>query len=185
MNTELIKLDEGEQILKVVRKHWFILFSHMSGVIIAGCMPFAALVLWASSDTVASLISHAHLGEVGVSFAVGAWSLIVFITAHVVWADYYLDMWIITNRRLISIDQQGFFRRSVSSFRFERLQDVTVTIKGIIQTLLDFGSISADTAGHDPFEVYGLPNPRSIKSLILEHADQAFTKESLNKNAGL
>lgn len=172
MTTELIKLEDDETILQTVRKHWFILLSQMAGIVIAGLLPFILLITFASSDTVATLFSEIHFAGSTVSFFFGAWLLIIWITLFGIWTDYYLDLWIITNKRIISIDQQGFFRRSVSSFRFERLQDITVDIHGFIETLLDFGRIKADTAGHEPFIIRGIPNPRGVKSLIFEHADR-------------
>lgn len=171
MNTELIKLEEDETILKVVRKHWFILFSQMFGVVIAGILPFILIALSSAFSITTTLLTELRVDGTVISFFSGVWLLIINIALVGIWTDYYLDMWIITNKRIISIDQQGFFRRSVSSFRFERLQDITVDIKGFIETMLDFGRITADTAGHDPFTIRGIPNPRGVKALILEHAD--------------
>lgn len=172
MNTELIKLEENETILKVVRKHWFILFSQVFGVVLAGVLPFIMIALSSAFAVTTTLLTEFRVDGTIISYFSGVWLLIVNIALVGIWTDYYLDMWIITNKRIISIDQQGFFRRSVSSFRFERLQDITVDIKGFIETMLDFGKITADTAGHDPFTIRGIPNPRGVKSLILEHADQ-------------
>lgn len=174
MNTELIKLEPNESILRVVRKHWFILFSQVFSIGIAGVFPFALIFLGSLFPLLSDLIAKLHVTATHISFFSGAWLLLVHIALVGIWTDYYLDMWIITNKRIISIDQQGFFRRSVSSFRFERLQDITIDIRGIIETMLDFGRITADTAGHDPFTIRGIPNPREVKSLILEHADQVI-----------
>lgn len=172
MNTELIKLEPDERILRIVRKHWFILFSQIVGISVAGIFFFIFIGILPSLLSASPAFASIHITGSFISFLSGVWLLIFTITLMGVWTDYYLDMWIITNKRIISIDQQGFFRRSVSSFRFERLQDITVNIKGFIETMLDFGRITADTAGHDPFTINGIPNPRGVKSLILENADQ-------------
>lgn len=172
MNTELIKLEENEMILKVVRKHWFIIFSQVFSIVLAGVLPFILIAISSAFTVTNTLLTELHVDGIIISYFSGVWLLIVNIALVGIWTDYYLDMWIITNKRIISIDQQGFFRRSVSSFRFERLQDITVDIKGFIETMLDFGKITADTAGHDPFTIRGIPNPRGVKSLILEYADQ-------------
>ena len=90
-----------------------------------------------------------------------------------IWTDYYLDLWTITNRRIIAIDQRGLFRRAVASFRYERLQDINIEINGFIATMLDFGELRAQTASayRDAFEIKGIPHPRDIKALILRAAD--------------
>ena len=177
MNTELVKLEADENILKVVRKHWFILFSHTIGLVFMSLIPVFFVAFWSISDTASQLLLSAYIDGAVISFFMGAWFLIVLVAVLGVWTDYYLDMWIITNKRIISIDQQGFFRRSVSSFRFERLQDITVDIKGFIETMLDFGRMTADTAGSEPFIIRGIPNPRAVKGLILEYADQVHTHQ--------
>jgi hypothetical protein len=56
----------------------------------------------------------------------------------------------------------------VSNFRLERLQDIKVTIKGIIPTLLNYGTVRAQTASaaESNFTSPGLPAPRELQSLI-------------------
>ena len=106
-------------------------------------------------------------------FFYSAWLLTLWMGVFNSWTNYYLDVWIVTNRRIITIDQKGFFRRSVSSFKLEKLQDITVEIQGIIATLLDYGSVNAETASHtDEFDARGLPHPREIKSVILRAIDE-------------
>jgi hypothetical protein len=90
-----------------------------------------------------------------------------------IWTDHYLDIWVITSRRIININQVNLFRRQTASFQLERLQDITVEVSGIIETLLDFGTINAVTASgiHEEFRARHLPKPQQIKSLILQAAD--------------
>ena len=91
-----------------------------------------------------------------------------------VWTHYYLDLWVISDRRIIVIDQRGFFNRKVSSFRLERMQDIKVTITGIIATLLNFGTIRAQTAGANEsnFASGGMPDPRGVQALIQGAMDE-------------
>jgi len=172
-DTEQLKLEEGEEIVRIVRKHWFILFTKTASIVLSWILPFVFLWLFLSSSDVRVQLPQIADFYRPLTFFGGAWTLLVWIALFSMWTDYYLDMWIITTKRVIAIDQRGFFNRSVASFRLERLQDITVDIKGIIATLLDFGSVSADTASHsDVFVIRGAPNPREIKSLIQSFADK-------------
>ncbi len=174
MDTEQLKLEPEEAVLRLVRKHWFILLCRTAGIVFGGLAPLILITLILASDTGARLVPNIHLFYKPAVFFGTAWSLMVWMVLFGSWTDYYLDMWLITNKRVIAIDQRGFFNRSVASFRLERLQDITVDIRGIIPTLLDFGTVKADTASHsDVFVIRGAPRPREIKSLIQEHADQA------------
>jgi hypothetical protein len=89
------------------------------------------------------------------------------------WTHYYLDLWIITDRRIILVDQIHFFNRRVSIFRLERLQDIEFEITGIIPTILNFGTVKAQTASsfESNFKTSGLPDPRGIQSIIQKATD--------------
>ncbi len=173
MIIEQLKLEGDETILKTVRKHWFILLMQTLGIIVLGIAPLIMMSIVLGSQFTAPFIASPELLYGPATFFGAGWLIIVWMVLFGAWTDYYLDMWVITNKRLIAVDQQGFFHRSVASFRFERLQDITIEIRGIIATLLDIGSIRADTAGHsESFVIKGVPHPRDVKALIQEHADQ-------------
>ncbi len=95
-----------------------------------------------------------------------------------VWTHYYLDLWVITDRRIIVIDQIHFFNRKVSSFRLERLQDIKVRISGILPTLLNYGTIRAQTASaaESNFTSPALPDPRGLQALIQGAMDERLKK---------
>jgi len=91
----------------------------------------------------------------------------------VIWTHYFLDLWIVTDRRIISVEQIHFFNRNVAIFRLERLQDIEFKIKGLIQTFFNFGTISAQTAGHMEanFTSCGMPNPDQLQATIQKAMD--------------
>ena len=41
------------------------------------------------------------------------------------WLDYYLDIWVITDERIVNIEQKGLFSREISTQQLYRIQDVT------------------------------------------------------------
>ncbi|MFT5036850.1 MAG: energy-coupling factor transporter transmembrane protein EcfT [Candidatus Azotimanducaceae bacterium] len=171
---EKIKLEEDEPILLMVRRHWFVLFARMLTVVFAAAAPFFILGI-ASMQTATMGIVDTILTNYSnqVYFLSALWLLLNWTTLAYIWTDHYLDMWIITDRRIIAIDQKSLFVRSIGSFRLERLQDMNIEISGFIATILNYGTIEAQTASgsEEEFRVHNMPNPREIKSLILEAAD--------------
>jgi hypothetical protein len=172
---EKIKLEETEEVLTIVRKHWFIIVTELFGTFMMLILPFFLLFILAilPSELInfkPFLSSHTTVFV----FAVAAWSLICLLTGFTIWTHYFLDLWIITDRRIILIDQVNFFNRNVSIFRLERLQDIEFIVKGIIPTLLNFGTIKAQTAGaHESnFTTNGLPDPRSLQAIIQSAMDR-------------
>lgn len=170
--TERIQLDADERILLVVRKHWFILLRETIVLVLLFVIPTS--IYFFAGDALSALLPIAQLPHTGVMalFFISLWGLVIWMMLFLIWTDYYLDMWTLTDRRIITIDQRGLFRRAVASFRYERLQDINVEINGFIATFLDFGELHAQTAGHDTdFKIAGIPHPREVKALILRSAD--------------
>jgi hypothetical protein len=163
-----IALESDEKVLMTVRKHWFIITIEMLGVLFFALMPLLILVatLWLPLSF--NIASYLTTYSSTIIFSIAAWLLLSSLAAVATWTHYYLDLWVITDRRIIVIEQVRFFNRKVSNFRLERLQDIKVTIKGIIPTLLNFGTVRAQTASsaESNFTSTGLPAPRELQSLI-------------------
>ncbi len=171
---EKIQLEKTEAILKIVRRHWFIIVSELFAVVIASVLPFAiiiALVLLPQDLQFVNLVDPIVMK--GLIFGISAWLLFTVMVGFMLWTNYYLDTWIVTDRRIIYIDQRSFFDRNVSMFRLERLQDIEIRTKGIIQHFLNFGTISAQTAGstENNFISTGLPDPRGLQATIQRATD--------------
>ena len=171
---EKIQLEPDEKILKTVRKHWFVIVGELFGSFVLLVTPFFFLVLIAIFPDAltkfhVNFFNHAAL----ISYFIAGWSVLSLMSAFMIWTHYYLDLWIITDRRIILIDQITFFNRNVSIFRLERLQDIEFTIKGILPTLLNFGTLTAQTASavESNFRSNGLPDPRGLQAIIQKAMD--------------
>ena len=156
---EKIELETDEEIIAIIRRHWFYLFKQVFFVFVLMLLPLVLPLLFANlSPFTGSLTAYTpHL-----LFLYAFWLLVLWMLLAMIWTDHYLDIWTITNRRIIKIDQVALFRRQTGSFRLEKLQDLNVEINGIIATLLDFGTIHAQTASgkDDEFSASYLPKPQ-------------------------
>jgi hypothetical protein len=170
---EEIKMEPGEEVLRIVRKHWFIIVSELFGAFIGALLPF--FILFGISLVPPAWIGNINLLEFLplIAFVIAGWLVLILVTAFTIWTHYYLDLWVITDRRIILIDQVTFFNRNVSIFRLERLQDIEYYIKGIIPTFLNFGTIKAQTASafESNFKTTGLPDPRGLQATIQSAMD--------------
>ena len=102
--------------------------------------------------------------------------IILWQISVVVFVNYYLDCWIITNERTISTELKTLFSRNVSSISHNRIQDITVEVKGFLQTFLNYGNLQIQTAGkfHE-FIFKEIPEPYKTKELIF-NAQKEFRK---------
>lgn len=170
---EKIELESDEHVIKTVRKHWFLITIELGVIVLFGLMPvflfMGVLALPSESFIIAFFETQTPL----IIFGLAAWLLMSTLAAATAWTGYYLDLWVITDRRIIVIEQIYYFNRRVSNFRLERLQDIKVSIAGIIPTLLNYGTIRAQTASasENNFESRGLPDPRELQSLIQNAMD--------------
>lgn len=161
-----IHLQPDEAIDLIVRKHWFIHFLDSLSIVIVGIIPFAVAAFIAPFVSV-----HPALP----TFFTAVWLLALWMMLFTVWTNYYLDIWIVTDKRIINIDQIHLFKRDVSTLRIERVQDVKVETHGFFATVFNFGNIQVQTAGPEAsfYLIKGIPNPAYVRNAILERVDLA------------
>lgn len=165
-----IELESNEQVLTVVRKHWLVIVAELFGSVFFLLIPLLLYIIIPLTPINTELVlPYSHY----LWYITGIWMLFSLLAAFMVWTHYFLDLWIVTDRRIIVIDQVRFFNRKVSSFRLERLQDIKVSIDGFIPTIFNFGTIKAQTASaaESNFASSGLPDPRGIQSVIQKAMD--------------
>ncbi len=160
--TDLLAEGAGEEKLVIfLRRHWINLFLQiwplLFFLILIGGVYFFLFNFGSLGD-----------GEILLSFGAAVVSLFLWAFLFFIFIDYYLDVWVITNERIINIEQKGLFKREVSELRLEKVQDLTTEIGGIISTLFDFGDLYVQTAGkRERFLFKSIPHPERIKDVIL------------------
>lgn len=180
---EKIHLEDSETVITTVRKHWFIVVAELFGVTLFAAVPLIAFMLYSTMPRLADSVPDTVAILPVYIFSSGIWLLLTSFVAMVVWTHYYLDIWIITDRRIIVVEQVTLWHRTVGSFRLERLQDIQVTVQGIVPTLLNFGTVHAQTASaaESNFTTTGLPDPRGLQSTIQSAMDARL--QHLNHSA--
>jgi len=172
-------LQEKEQIAHVIGKHWFTflpeVFSFLLLVIIPPILYFIALPMLMEIIFVTGKSFYLF------TFIYLIWLLVCWMFFFLRWTDYYLDVWIISDKRLIGIEQRGMFSREVAGCYLSNIQDVTIDTKGFLYTLLRIGDIYVQTAGESrEFILVGARNPELVKKIIFEAVGSA--KVTTNSN---
>lgn len=189
----MIELHQNEYVILKARKHWFVFFVEAFLVAVMAVVP---LVFVPFMDTFFGSIFQVFGAETFALFAADSgtlftfgyslWLLFLTATFFVLWTDYYLDVWIVTNQRIFDVEQKGIFRRNISSFQLRRIQDITVETHGILQTLLRFGTIHVQTAGAGRnFEMKGIASPSEVKRIIFKAHEKAVRRYHKNPTENL
>lgn len=168
---------EDEVIILFLRRHWFIFLVRLLLILIFIIGLVGIYFLFLALNTNLAESEYYNLLIFGESLA----TLFVWNFFFILWLDYYLDAWIVTDERIINIEQRGFFTRKISELKLTKIQDVTSEIIGVIPTLLNYGNIYVQTAGEkERFTFFQIPDPNSVKNVIVqlqERERQAEEKE--------
>jgi hypothetical protein len=158
---------KNERIILVVHHHWWNLLKEVFGVI---CLLVAPIILIpiASIFIGQSGVDTSKIGA-AVGFFGAVWVLVCWQFLFVRWTDFYFDVWIITNRRIIDMDLKGLFNVEIGSMLdHDHIQEIGTHSVGLIQNLLNFGDILVQTAAtkRSEFRFFEVSNPRHIENVI-------------------
>lgn len=172
----MLKLHNDETVVLIIHKHWFAMARSLFFFSFLVLFPLALFFLIPFFETLApnvrlerTLIAYEPLAYFTAALYVLALILILFYA----WMQYYLDMWVITSKRILDITQRGLFDIEIAEIPLARVQDVTVDINGFIETVLHFGNVRIQTAGEREFCIRDVPRLYEIKDLIIKCSERA------------
>lgn len=155
-----------EHVLTVARKHWFIFLVQILGLAIIFFIPFffipiLSVFISAGGETVAIPAGYGL-------FFMSLWALLLWQILFSKWTDYYYDVWVITNWRIIDIDQKGFYRRNVATIlNLDHIEDITTEEEGFFGSILGYGSLQVQTASASKeFTMPSIANARGVEKIV-------------------
>lgn len=167
----------GEDLVFVLRRHSFTFLARLTPFVFLFAMPLlAAIFFWQPLQ--AALLAGESAGIL-IATAASAYFLFLGLQLLHVWMLYYLDVWMVTTKRIVSVTQQSLFSRVVSELPIEKIQDVTVEVHGPTATFLHFGDVHIQTAGETPrFLFDDVPQPNDVCRRILALHERVMQERS-------
>lgn len=166
----MIPLEHGEYIVAIFRRHWWKIFTWGISMLILAFLPVVFLFVFLYVIPKSDLEHWTYI----LGFGYTIWLTVLWILFYVEWTDFYLDAWVVTNKRVVDIDHEGLFSREISAVRLEDIEDTTTESNGIIATFLKFGCVFIQTAGsQNEFYLRDANNPDKIRQTISSLIDQA------------
>lgn len=137
-------LEKGEVMTTHIRKHWIV---YLSDFLLHA---FGCLIFTLSAYVLATHGSFGGMFSYGPQY--GAMILIVFVlifwtSFFYAWTKDYFDVWYVTNKHIIAINQKDIFNREEVFMELSRIQDVFFEKEGFIATLLGYGKLKVQSAG--------------------------------------
>ncbi len=154
-----IGLDEDEKIILEIRRYWIVLLPPILKIFLALFVPGIFI------DFIFKNIFLLILFLI--------WFAIILGYAIYHGVRWYYDSFIITDKRIIDIDQKGVFSRNVSETTFDKIQDITYEVKGFLGTMLNYGDIAVQTASaQEKIAIKKIANPKQIQDQVISIQEQ-------------
>lgn len=185
MDYSSLHLEPNEHVILEVRRHWIVFAAQAFGLFLLAVIPF---IVW----LLLKIFTFNFAAEAiqSISFNLSAtflffyilWFLALWLFFFVEWTKYYLDVWYVTEKRIIAVEQRFIFSRQISNLRFDRIQDVSIDMHGFLATLLQFGTVKVQTASEDNFDfiLRTVRHPDEVRRVIFSHLNTA--ESVLKKN---
>lgn len=146
-----------ERVFLFLRRHWVSFLSGLAIVLVMIALPVIMTVFLGFLNIDEKLLAD-FVSGFGTQYPeIRAKQIMVFIYSAyyffvasyflILWLDYYFDITIVTNERIIDIRQVGLFNRAVSELYLLQIQDVTAKQVGVVQNIFHYGDVHIQTAG--------------------------------------
>lgn len=154
----ITNLRPWEKVVVTIKRHWIVFVSlafYLFFAVILNIMTFVAL--WTSYIIIAS---------------VSLFSMFMLLFLYIKWLNHELDMFIITNNRIIWVEQISFLNRTISECNLWQVQEVNAHTKWLFSNIFDYWDITIQTAWNATnFEMTYAPNAMRASRLILNVVD--------------
>jgi len=163
-------MNPNERLVLVLHRHWLILAIGIAWHLFLLLLPLITYIILSFGGFVFPFGPVSYpLTVLGISMYYLLVSLF-FLSSYM---DYTLDIWLVTNDRILNIEQKGLFARVISEKKLYRVQDITSEVKGVWQTLFHYGDVFIQTAGEKQRFIFKqVPNAREVAKKIIHLLEQ-------------
>jgi len=166
-----VREHKGEKIMYELRRHPITFVPYLVLFVILAFVPVVVYFLFLSlfPNTVEPASSlYPVLVLLGSSYY-----LAIFLFFFGMFIDFYLDVWVVTNDRIIDVEQHGLLSRSISEIELFRIQDVTTDVHGLFPTVFHYGNVTVKTASSTTGIVFkNVRKPNGIRSALIRLSEE-------------
>lgn len=169
MDPYIPTMQQGEEIVMLLRKHVIILLGPIFYIFMMIFVPLVGIVVLISAFPV--LMLYPVKNFIVILFSI--YLLILLGYGFYIWFCYYFSTFIVTEKRIIDLEQLSIFKRTSSELELSNVQDVKGDVGGVMETFLRYGNIIVETAGEaENFTFPGVGNPQTVASKILDLSEK-------------
>jgi len=164
----MIELQRNEKLYLILRRHKLLLGFQIAVLVILAVVIWVIIAFLKNNyPTVFEL--YGNLIWLGLCL----YYSILWLKLFIILVDYHLDASIITDSRIIDLDQISLFNWRLLEFPLDRIQDISIKISGPVETVFDFGDVILRTASESQNLILEkIPHPNQVKDIILTLVSQ-------------
>ena len=156
---KFVAKDSNEKIVLFLRRHPI---TNLPWILIS-------IILFASPMVLSEFPLLDFLPENFKFIAILSWYLIAIAYTFESFLDWFFSVYIITDERIFDVDFVNLIYREISEANIDQIQDVTVTMGGVVRTIFNYGDILIQTASETArIEFEAVPHPDQVAKILRE-----------------
>ncbi len=167
-----LNLSEGEYVISAVRRHPIGL---VTPVLITALLLALIVSGLANYEAIVTILGISILPDYGPALLVGVLMILLVLAGGYIAVWVYLsNTFYLTNESVIQEIQVSLFVRNEQTVSLSNIEDASYTQTGILQTLLNYGSIRLSTEGDETTYRFSYVAHPKQEIAILNNAVEAF-----------
>ena len=163
-----------EKVIRIIHRDVFIALKRVGLFVLLLALP--AIVLLMINDILPSADDFGIVTII-MLLSLSVYLLFIWLLFFFSIIDYFLDIWIITDKRIIDIQQNGFFSRAISEQMVAKIQDISSDTHGFWPTVWKYGNLTVQTAAQtNKFYFEEISNPEEVRDLLIRLAAASTTQ---------
>lgn len=145
---------KGERVYEVVKNHPYVLMQPGLRAVFITIAGLAIFLFW--TNQVSGVILF-----IAIAIAFG-----VFFRKFY---NYSQSVFVISNLRVINVEQEGFLKRTITETDLDKIQDISSSTKGLARMMLKYGDLMIRTAGASQgteIVVKDIANPYNVQQKV-------------------
>lgn len=181
--------DPGESIYILMRSHIAVNIGWVTRFILALIFPVLVFMIYRIFGIF--LMSH-DVDPLGIMelMPLSNWIMalllyysLAFSYALINFLDWYFDVYLVTNLRLLHVDFKVFTGKSVAEAALVNIEDVSTSIVGFLPSFFDYGNVLVQTAAEkNKFNLLALSNPSWFRDVITDLSNLAKSRRKGPQN---
>ena len=165
---------KSDEIIKIIiRKHWiiYLFFAFKFSMVLV--LPLTIMIFL----TVSSIIPANYASIIWAFFLL--YFLFGYLIIFIEWLNEELDTVIITDERIINVDQISFLHRSIAETSLAHLSDVRGRQKGIWADIFNYGLVEMQSGADQTIsKIFYVAKPFKVAEKVLDLRNDFFIKHS-------